>query len=209
MRELLVADAGAEVAHGQVQRAAGLARERHHRRLRSADAVAQRVVDQVAQQQAHAHRVSRHGAERVVELQHQPGIGELRRDELAHQRAQVHLLGLQRGVPAGQAFAFQQIGDQVAHLRQVAQQRVAVLALGHQLGIHACARERAAQLVADRQQQRTLRVEHALQAARHLVDALGQLAELVAPRGCNGLPEIARASCAATRAASFRRGIAA
>ncbi len=95
--------------------------------------------------------------------------------------------------PIGQPLAFQQVGDQVAHLRQIAQQRVAVLALGHQLGIHARARERAAQLVADRQQQRALRIEHALQAARHLVDALGQLAELVAPCGGDRLPEIARA----------------
>jgi RNA 3'-terminal phosphate cyclase len=67
-----------------------------------AGAVAQRVVDQVAQQLAHAHVVGGHAAQAFVELQGLAGIGPLSGHQVAHQRGQVHRFGVQRGVAAGQ-----------------------------------------------------------------------------------------------------------
>ena len=84
-----------------------------------------------------------------------------------------------------------------AVLVEPAQQGVArgqhVGGFGQQLGVQAGAGQRAAQFVADGQQQRALGVEHAVQAGGHAVDALGQLAELVAPPHRDGLREVARA----------------
>ena len=104
---------------------------------------------------------------------------------------------MQRGVRAGQAFAFQQVGHQVAHLPQVAQQRrTAGLHLGgfgQQLGVEAGAGERAAQFVADGQQQRALGFQHLVNVAAHGVDGGGQFAEFVrvgCMAQCNSLGKV-------------------
>ena len=105
------------------------------------------------------------------------------------QRGQIGRLALKRGVAAGQALAFQQVGDQVAHLRQVAQQRGArgrgVGVLGQQFGVEPSSRQRRAQLVADGQQQVALGVQHLVDVGGHAVHAVRQVAQLV---GMGALP---------------------
>jgi hypothetical protein len=63
---------------------------------------------------------------------------------------------MQRGMAAGEAFAFQQVGHQVAHQGQVAQQGLAaglhVRRFRQQFGVEARAGQRAAQFMADGQQ---------------------------------------------------------
>ncbi|MNV02865.1 hypothetical protein D3C71_931050 [compost metagenome] len=117
--------------------------------------------------------------------------------DLAHQRSQVDRLALQRGMRAREAFAFEQVADQVAHLVEVAQQRLALgLAFGRggqQLGVEPGPRERRAQLVAQRQQQAALGIEHGLDVAGHGVDALREVAQVVVAADRNGLRELAAA----------------
>ncbi len=126
MRQVFFGHAGAEVAHAQApaghrhsllktrpaapaRRRCGAARCRSGCAAAAARASGRRARRPMCSSSS---RFSRHRA-------------ELLGDQLAHQRRQVHGLGLQRGMAAGQAFAFEQLGDQVAHLAQVAQQRVA------------------------------------------------------------------------------------
>ena len=153
--------------------------------------MAQRVVEQVAQQQAHAGRVQRQAGQAGGRIeQNRGGIGvpasELGED-FARQLGQDQGLAVQRGVAGGEAFAFQQVGDQSGHLLQVAQQRVTLRedlgCLGQQLGVEAGAGQRAAQFVADGQQQRTLGIEHLADVLPHGVDGAGELAELIGPGG--------------------------
>ena len=59
--------AGAVIAHAQRQPAIGLGAQEQRRRCRCAGAVAQRVVDQVAQQQPHPCRVGGDGGHGVVQ----------------------------------------------------------------------------------------------------------------------------------------------
>ena len=147
----------------------------------AAPPLAQGVVDQVAQRQAQPHRVQLHGGQRRRQVELQRRAGEVFADQFAYQRIDIDALSLQRSIAGGQAFAFQQVGDQVAHRAQVAQQRVALRARRHQLGIQPRARQRRAQLVAHRQQQAATRFEHGVQVARHGVDLRGQLAQFVLP----------------------------
>jgi hypothetical protein len=83
--------------------------------------------------------------------------------------------------------ALEQIRDQPTHLAEVVQQRVALWRcprrLGQQLGVQARAGERAAQLVADRQQQPALGIEHAADVLPHRVERARDLAELVGAAG--------------------------
>jgi hypothetical protein len=96
-----------------------------------------------------------------------------------------------------QAFALQQVGDQVAHQRQVPQQcfarRGGLTALRQQFCMQACPRQRAAQFVTDRQQQRALGLQHAVDIGRHAVHVGGQLAQFVIARHGNRPAEITRA----------------
>ena len=145
----------------------------------AAPPLAQGVVDQVAQRQAQPHRVQLHGGQRRRQVESQRRAGEVFADQFAHQGVDIDALALQRRVAGGQALAFQQVADQVAHRAQVAQQRVARRAGRHQLGIEPCARQRRAQLVAHRQQQAALGFEPVADLLRHGVDLAGQLAQLV------------------------------
>ena len=56
--------------------------------------------------------------------------------------------------------------------------------VGQQLGVQACARERAAQFVADGQQQGALGLQHLLDVVAHGVDGGGQFTQfVVSPSG--------------------------
>jgi hypothetical protein len=100
-------------------------------------------------------------------------------------------------VRAREPFALEQVADQVAHLVEVAQQRLALgPALGRgrqQLGIEPRARERRAQLVAQRQQQPALGIEHGLDVVGHGVDVLGEIADVVVAPHRNRPLEVAAA----------------
>jgi hypothetical protein len=85
----------------------------------------------------------------------------------AHQRGRSTGSRCSAACAGGQAFAFQQAGDQVAHLAQVAQQGVALGAVVQQFGVQARAGQRAAQFVADGQQQARLASSMPLQAGGH------------------------------------------
>ena len=160
-------------------------------RLRCAGAVAQCVVEQVAQQQAHAGRVQRQGGQARSSIEQDRGRVRMPAlelgDDFARQLRQDYWLAVQRGVAGGEALAFKQVGDQAGHLLQVAQQRVALRrdlgGLGQQFGVEAGAGQRAAQLVADGQQQRALGIEHLADVLSHGVDGAGELAELIGPGG--------------------------
>ena len=106
-----------------------------------------------------------------------------------------------------QAFAFQQVGHQIAHQRQVAQQGFAaglqLFGFGQQFGVQAGAGERAAQFMADGQQQAAFGVQHLLDVGGHGVDGAGQLAQLIGMvrmRHGNRLGKVprAKAQCAGT-----------
>ena len=155
--------------------------------------MAQRVGHQVAQRQAQAQRVDLRPAEARLQGELDGLLGELIGHQLRGQRCQVGGLGVQRGVAGGQALAFDEVGDQVTHLGQVVQQRGALIAFGQQLGVQPRAGERAAQFMADGQQQQALGLEHAVQALGHVVDARGEVAELVAPAHLDRPRELALA----------------
>jgi hypothetical protein len=199
MGQLVVRHAGAVVTHRDAQ-ATAFGAQVNFGRVRRVHAVAQRVVEQVAQQQAHAGAVQRQRGQVAGRRQLHGGGTFQAGDDLAGQGGQVHRLAVQRGVRAGQALALQQVGDQVAHVAQVAQQGVArglhIGGFGQQLGVQAGAGQRAAQLVADGQQQGALGVEHLADVATHGVDGGSQLAQFVGPgRVAHGdrLRKVARA----------------
>ena len=81
---------------------------------------------------------------------------------------------LQSCVPPTQPLAFQQVGHQIGHLLQVAQQGLAprsrIAVLGQQFRIQARTRDRAAQLMADGQQQGALGLQHLVDAGGHRID---------------------------------------
>jgi len=140
------------VAHAQQQLiAVGLQAHDHLGRRRRQPAVTQGVVDQVAHQQAPACRVDAAHPQLIVELQLDPWRGFARTNPaavqhighgLTHQRGQVGGLGLKCAVAGSQAFALEQIVDQLAHLAQVAQQRIAGAAFVDQFGVQARACQR-------------------------------------------------------------------
>ena len=152
-----------------------------HRRA----AVPQRIADQIAHQQPPARRIERQLAGHRIEVEAQRllgrtrSLGRLDRGQLDQQR-QIGRRRLERGMAAGQALALEQIGDQLAHLAQIAQQRLARGAVLDQLGMQARAGQRRAQLMADRQQQRALGLEHAVQRGGHGVDLDRQPPQLAA-----------------------------
>lgn len=147
--ELGLVDAGAVVADldlHALRRPVDHGAQRHAGRAGRIGAVAQGVVQQVAHQQADAHAVDGVRRQSLGQVQvHLRGARHLGR-HLAHQRRQVDRLALQRHVRACEPLALEQVADQVAHLVQVAQQRLALgLAFGRgrqQLGIEPGARER-------------------------------------------------------------------
>ena len=144
-------------------------------------------MDQVAQQQFQPGRVGLHAGRQVgghVQYRHRPRCHLVQ--QALHQRGQVHSLLLQRAVAGGHALAFEQAVDQVAHLRQVLKQRIALRAVVHQFGVQPGAGQGAAQFMADGQQQPALGLQHALQRAGHGVDALRQVAPS-SPLRCGGM----------------------
>ena len=193
-RQLLWRHARAVVAHlDQHVAVVGHAKVEFGRRG-AGRGVAQRVVEQVAQQQARAAGVEPKRCRQTGRHVHRHiGRGGAQgghvADQRMRQRGQIGRLALKRGVAAGQALAFQQVGDQVAHLRQVAQQRGArgrgVGVLGQQFGVEPSSRQRRAQLVADGQQQVALGVQHLVDVGGHAVHAVRQVAQLV---GMGALP---------------------
>jgi hypothetical protein len=111
-------------------------------------------------------------------------------------------------VPARRSLSSRSLIQQVGHLLQVAQQgvalRVHVGGLGQQLGVQPGAGERAAQLVADGQQQRALGFEHLVDVLAHGVDGGGQLAQFVGPCGWRA-PGIGWLKSPAPKRARLRR----
>jgi hypothetical protein len=178
--------------------------QEERRRLPGPGAMAPRVFEQVAQQQAQAggvHQLRRHRRQLQCD-------GHRRREpvhRVAGQGRQIRRLGVQCAVPSGQAFALQQAADQIAHFRQVAHQGLALGAVVQQLGVDAGACQRAAQLVADGQQQGAFGVQHAAQVGRHAVDAFGQSAEFVGAFDADGPREIAGAIGCHTSADGLQR----
>jgi hypothetical protein len=106
----------------------------------------------------------------------------------------------------------QQVRDETGHFLQVAQQgfalRVHLRAFGQQLGVEPRTCERAAQLVADGEQQRALGVKHLLDVLAHGVDGGGKFAQFVgavqAALG-NGLAEVSRTEAASAFADGVQR----
>ena len=200
--ELCRVDPGAVVAHRQPD----LAVHRQCLHLhRPARAMAQRVVQQVAQQQAQAGAVQRQQWQALGQRQGDAAASVVGGQLLAHQRVQVGGFTLQHSRTGGQALALQQVADQVAHLAQVAQQRQPLGAFGQQLGMQPGAGQRRAQFVTDRQQQAALVFQHVLQAGRHGVDLGRQLAQFVGPAPRDGLRKITRSVAQRARVNVFER----
>ena len=82
-------------------------------------------------------------------------------------------------MPLRQPFALEQVGDQVTHVLQIAQQGLACRAPGHQFGVESRPRQGRAQFMADREQQFALGIEHGADVLRHGIDLGCQLTQLV------------------------------
>ena len=191
-RQVGLGHARAVVAHHDRQAAVGAHPQIHLGRAGRVLAVPQGVVQQIAQQQAHARPVQRPGRRQPCIEAHDDALGAgvtcaQVLDRLVRQRTQVHRLTVQHGVGTGQAFALQQVGHQRGHLLQVALQglarRAVLVGLGQQGQVQPRPGQRAAQLVADGQQQPALGLEHLFDVRRHRVDRLGELVEFIGPRG--------------------------
>ncbi|MEN9748678.1 MAG: hypothetical protein RLZZ603_1370 [Actinomycetota bacterium] len=192
MLALVRREAGAVVAHGHDQRI----RFGHHGDPHRAGLwrrVAQRVADEVLQQQLDARGIeSRDDALRHLDVE-ALFPGEVTGDEVGHQFIHRHVRQVQRRVRRTQAFGLEQRVDDAAHLLHVLPQALhdRRFVLQRQRQLHA--RQRRAQFMTHAEQQLSLRVEHAFDLARHQVDVVGQFAQLVVAAGPDAMAEVSRA----------------
>jgi len=143
-------------------------------------AVAHGVVEQIGQQQPDAQFVDDNLPVGLWRLHFETaGVFDILRGDRAHESAKAHGFGHQRGVFLIEALGLDQIGDHQVDFIDVPAQLRGVFALLDKLQPQFRPRQRRAQLVADREQQRPLGFEHRLQRVGHVVDALGEFAELV------------------------------
>ena len=108
------------------------------------NAVAPRVVQQVAHEQAQAHAVDLQLWQARSQVQQYGRCCGI--NHVLHEPTQISRFAIEGSMAIRQPLAFQQVGDQAAHFCQVAQQGVArhvrVCRLRQQLGVQARARQR-------------------------------------------------------------------